>query len=60
MLVVNNSPPASGNYCCGVVMNASSVRGDTPRAAAMVCGTASSLAIAANSTNATDSSCQPK
>jgi ABC-type nitrate/sulfonate/bicarbonate transport system substrate-binding protein len=35
MLVVNNSPPASGNYCCGVIMNASSVRGDTPRAAAI-------------------------
>jgi NitT/TauT family transport system substrate-binding protein len=35
MLVVNNTPPAESNYCCGVVMNASTIRNDRAKAAAI-------------------------
>jgi ABC-type nitrate/sulfonate/bicarbonate transport system substrate-binding protein len=35
MLVVNNTAPAEGTYCCGVVMNASSVKSDRAKAGAI-------------------------
>jgi len=35
MLVVNNTPPAESNYCCGSIMNASPVMSDRSRAAAI-------------------------
>jgi NitT/TauT family transport system substrate-binding protein len=35
MLVVNNTPPAESNYCCGCIMDASAVKSDKSRAAAL-------------------------